>query len=479
MTTLTPSRTPDYGSHPLRIHLPTRALVVLLGLAAACGSSIAEPQAPLDRFYFPTGIAVRGAPGASTLLVVSSNFDLRYGQDDGGSVLAVAPEGSPPGAVEVNGALRLPAYGGEIAVAESAPPAGIDGSVDACPIAAPLALVPSRVSGHLYAITLGAGGALSCGPECPLELPPGLDDPYGVAVACRQGRPPRAFVTHLRVNGAAAWLTEVDLLTGTQRSANFGLGPTHSAAYDRDTDRVYFTSGEAALTSSLRYVDVTPGCDLPLGLEACKAGALDLTQYLRGVDVFGIALSNPNVNASGGPALRRIYLTARLYDADLAASLGGRPGFDSGGVLITLEVEEGPFGLPVFRFIGAVSIGFGAGEVRVLPRRAGKRDLVAVTVVQDGVLWIYDDEAGAMARYLGRDPVTGKPGLGREPFGLAVQDLGGGAARIYVAAFDSSYVTPVDVRLDDPASAAVVMVADPSDPTNTRRITRRIGEERR
>ena len=63
-------------------------------------------------------------------------------------------------------------------------------------------------------------------------------------------------------------------------------------------------------------------------------------------------------------------------------------------------------------------MGLGANEVEVLPVRAGKGDLVAVTASDDGLLWIYDDDQEALVRVIGRDPATGIPLLGRQPFGL-------------------------------------------------------------
>jgi hypothetical protein len=97
-----------------------------------------------------------------------------------------------------------------------------------------------------------------------------------------------------------------------------------------------------------------------------------------------------------------------------------------------------------------------------------RRDVVVVTTAEDGLLWIYDDELGAMVKVFGADPATGHPLAGRQPFALAVEDAGGGEALVYVASFDEAFVTPYRVPLEDPGAAD----ADPPGPE-----TRRIGAE--
>lgn len=457
-------------------HVARRSAPLLLAcLAAACGGSGTAPLSPLDRFHYPVGVAVRGPAGQEQLLVSSSNYDLAYDRDQGGVLFSVDAEASPQDGLAIAGALRMGSFGGDVAVAEAAAPAGLDPSPDACDLPASLALVASRATRQVYKVELGPDGALTCGADCPQLLPDDFLDPFGVTVACRSERRPRAYVTARRTNRAASLLVEIDLATGEQRMADYGFGTTHSVAYDPELDRIYFTSTADYGNAALRYVDVTPWCDPPLFLSECHADVVDVGDFVRGADLGSIAISNANVGADGRAMPRRLYIAARLFDADFFTSYGYRPGWDTGGALIVLEVDEAQFGLPAFRYIGAIPIGFGPGEVRVLPRRAGKRDVVAVTVSDEGLLWLYDDEVGAMARVFGRDDVTGAPLLGRVPYGIAVQDRGA-AARLYVTAFDSSFVTPLDVPLDNPGQASIVEVADPIDPT--RLVPRRLGRER-
>jgi hypothetical protein len=77
------------------------------------------------------------------------------------------------------------------------------------------------------------------------------------------------------------------------------------------------------------------------------------------------------------------------------------------------------------------------------------RDLVAVSCADDGTLYLYDDESGAVARVFALDPVTGKPELGKQPFGLAEEVRSDGKVRLFVGSFDRSWVSVV--RIDDPA----------------------------
>lgn len=69
--------------------VPQVALLAVVGLATAalassCFTSSEGLEPPLEKLYFPTGVAV--SPGGSTLYVASSDFDLQY---NGGSVAAL------------------------------------------------------------------------------------------------------------------------------------------------------------------------------------------------------------------------------------------------------------------------------------------------------------------------------------------------------------------------------------------------------
>ncbi len=443
--TLTRSRPRGYGSRsPVPAHLRNTILALAAGTLAACGNPPSAEPAPLDRFNAPIALGLSGGD----LIVVSSNFELAYGLDDGGSVIPVDVQASP---ASLGQGVRIASFAGELAVADAA----------ACGLPETLALVPAREGNSLYRVGVGAGGALTCGARCRLPLRPDVADAYGVLAVCRPpavagGEPrARAYVSFLRTAGNRGQISEIDLRTGATRNRDVGFGPVRSFAYDAQNDRLYFTAIESGATAPLRWIDLAGDCaiDVAVADGGCPVSGVDLALYLRGVEARGIALSNPQDGRT-----RRAYVAARVYNVDLAGSIGGRPGFDVGGVLLVLDLVEDRTGLQP-RLVGIFDVGLGANEVKVLPARPGKGDLVAVTASDDGLLWIYDDEQGALVRVYGRDPHTGIPLLGREPFGLAVRD-DGATARVFVSSFKDGFVTPVDVPLDAPWTAADPRVED-------------------
>jgi hypothetical protein len=421
-----------------------RHLLLALALLASCTTGSQRDAAPLDRLAFPTGVALVDAAAGTDddrLLVVSSNFDLHF---DSGSVLQIDVGA---GQTLPSGGVRIGSFGGEIAVA-GAP----------CGFASPVALVPSRSTNRLYQVAL-EGGEVTCGDGCETSLEvEGASDPYGVGLSCPASGTPRAWIGHLEGVDDDGFLTVMNLSAdpAAREPRLLGLGTAgapRSFAYDAVQDRLYFTSTESGLSAPLRWIDLAGGCT-PGDEEqegGCHLDTFDLFSLIRGAELAGIALSNPQDGL-----VRRAYVAVKVYDADLASSLGARPGFDIGGLLVVLDLAEGNVGEPRPRLVRTLEIGVGASEVRVLPARPGRRDLVAVTATEDGVLWIYDDEAGAMAKVFGRDPTTGAPLLGHLPFGIAVQDRGPELARLFVGSFEDGFVTTVDVPLDDPAGAALI-----------------------
>ncbi len=443
--TLTGSRPRGYGSRsPVPAHVRNALLAAAAAALAACGTPPSADPAPLDRFSAPIALGMSG----SDLLVVSSNFELAYGLDDGGSVIPVDVQASPS---TFGKGVRIASFAGELSVADAA----------ACGLPESLALVPAREGNALYRIGVGAGGELSCGAGCRLPLRSDVADAYGVLAVCRPpavagGEPrARAYVGFLRTPGSRGQISEVDLRTGATRNRDVGLGPVRSFAYDAQTDRLFFTAIESGTTAPFRWLDLAGDCaiDAAVSEGGCPVFGMDLAVFLRGVEARGMALSNPQDGRT-----RRAYVAARVYNADLAGAIGGRPGFDVGGVLLVIDLVEERSGLQP-RVVGIYDVGLGANEVKVLPPRPGMGDLVAVTASDDGLLWIYDDEQGALVRVIGRDPHTGIPLFGRQPFGLAVRD-DGAKARLFVSSFKDGFVTPIDIPLDAPWTAADPRVED-------------------
>ncbi len=429
---------------------------------AACSDRSRSLPPPLDRIYFPTGLALRhfdaagadctgGSAGCTgQLLLVSSNFDLRYDALEGGALvsLAVPPDPPPPGpgdpvpsiaALDVRGGARIGSLGGELAVVDAVTCPGWS----ADPARAPAALVAARANDRLYRIDLLPGGGLDCGAGCSQALDPTLTDAYGVGVACRgtgTAFQARAYVSHLQTPLNEGYVTEVDLLGGTSL-VRLDLGPdaVHSIAYQAATDRLWTSSRYAGPgTIPFRWLE--------LGNTAASAQLFDLAFQIRGAETRGFAISSDGTRA---------YIALRLYNADAATAFLIRPP-DVGGAIGILSLAEEANGRPSGVLVAVIPVGRAPAEVRVLPR-PGQRDLVAVSCTGDDTLWLYDDEIGAVVKVFASDPATGRPVLGRQPFGLAFEPRANGQARLYVGAFASHLVSVVDLDPAQPGGARILM----------------------
>jgi hypothetical protein len=434
--------------------------MVILALAAGCGENVRLDPGPRDRFYFPTSVGVID----HRLVVASSNSDLRYDDDTGGSLLAV----DVVDPMTVAGAINVSSFAGELAIADPADPRS------PCPVADPasgaVAVLPVRGAALVYlARVAAADGRLSCD-GCEVAVSgANRGDPFAVGLACGDGVA-KAFVGYLRTAAGQAILTQIDL-TRTDLSADgavqhagftgiggqIEIGQVRGIAYDASRKRLYLTRTASGSSTSLRWVDLANDCRIDkIGeVGGCRTGTTRSGAVPAGLELRGIALSSTAV--SGAP--RRAYLSARIYDPVAAATAGVRIG-DYDGLLLVVDLAEDLGGSLDFRIVDQIAIGYGASDVRVLPPRAGKRDVVAALAADDGVLWIYDDETGGRVA-LGRDPVTGAPLVGHVPSGLAVDPVAlagsaGEVARVYVGSFRENFVTPIDVPLDAPENACLI-----------------------
>lgn len=413
-----------------------RLAVLALALAAACSEISQVESGPTRTFYRPTGIGVY----AGALLVASSNSDLRYDGETGGSVIAVdasGPLADGPVRAPWLGGFNIRSFAGELAVADPAVCPALGGEA--------LALVPVRGSDHLYRVKLGAGGAPSCD-GCELSLRgTQFTDPFAVTVACAPGFA-RAYVGWLRSVGGRAWLTQVDLTQpdpaadgAVQHSDRAGTGQLRAFAFDPGRKRLWAAKSATAGSTNLRWYDLAGGCriDVDEFSGGCRGGAAALPD---GLDPQGIALAN------GDPT--RMYVAVRIFDARAAAVSGVRVG-DVDGLLLVVNLVDDLAGQTHLQIEKQISIGYGASAVRVLPPRAGnRRDVVAALAADDGVLWLYDDDTDALVA-VGRD-AFGHALVGVQPFGLAVDPtVRAGVVRVHVGSWAESFVTAYDVNLDD------------------------------
>lgn len=455
--TLTPRATRVYGSSLSVRTLLLRSLPAAIALLLACAKAGEQPPPPLDRLHYPAWLAT----WEDQLLVVSLDQNLAY---SAGSLVAFDDTDT---AGTLRGGMEVPNVAGMIRVPS-------DEEKGACTfgpgVPSDFALVAGRTDDVLLMPALAAGAGPTCGAGCRIQLDPfSATYPFGVGFSCSPDRTPRAWVAFQEGKNQTGYLAQVDLKADPPAvvQVNLGAGTPRSFAYDAARDRLYVTGKEHNLSAPIKWIDVGAGCkafDADDGVQDESRGGchvssgFDLSRRLRGAEPNDIKLSSqewPCTSGGYGGNCRRAYVSVRVYDADVATYLGTRPATDVGGMLAVLELPEGGLGRPDPQWIGAWEIGVTAGSVLVIPR-AGRPDLVAVTAVEDDLLWIYDDEVGAMVKVFGR-PASGVPPLGHELSGLASRDMGGGVVRVFVSAFDDDWVTAVDVPLDDPASASVVL----------------------
>ncbi|HVO19038.1 MAG TPA: hypothetical protein VMU15_07270 [Anaeromyxobacter sp.] len=466
--TLTARGTHGYGS-PLSVRsLLTRASPLALSLLLACAKAGLQPAPKLDWLHYPAWMAAYA--DQDQLLVVNIDQDLAFSD---GWVTGFDRGSDTPGTGVVLGGADVPNVAGKIMVLDPATAGACSGAFGQ--FQPPLALVAGRTESALYQIPL------------PLPTTPGqkvasnrigLDpfsaaEPYGLAYTCGADLVPRAWVGFQAGAGDVGYVSQVDLranpITGADVvEVNVGIGTPRSFAYDAAHDRLYFTGKEYLLRGALRWIDVGQGCKtFDGGVQDESQGGChvdvgwDLGAVLRGAEPNEIQLSSDVSPCTAGGYTgdcRRAYISVRIYDADLAHLSGTRPSSDIGGMLWVVELPEGGLGRPDPQVVQMLDVGVTAGDVHVIPR-AGQRDLVAVTVLDDGLLWLYDDESGTMVKVIGSNAV-GLPPLGHKPTAIVSKDLGNGVVRLFVSSFEDHFVTAVDVPVADPSAAQVATGTD-------------------
>lgn len=426
---------------------------------SGCGEGARAIPGPLDRFTYPTGLTLAPlANGKRALVVVSSNFDLRYSPDGGGTVIAVDPDLSENDHLEVLGGVQIGSFGGEATVLSAmqlAAPAGSRVDPATCQgwTGGNQVLVPSRDQNALYRVDIDGAGALTCGAGCKIPLNSSLADPYGIQITCRQvvdaANPATssleafAYVSHLRAPNNEGWLSKLDLSTGAVSLLDIGPSPPSSFAWDASLQRLYVTGRFGVIDlAALRWLDPVFSPSLVhlanFGLE------------VRGSELRSIALSSDGTRA---------YVAVRLFDRDLLTDTGVRLP-DVAGALAVVDLTETGDGTPAARILRLVQVGVGPNQVAVLPRTDGRRDVVAITNTDEGTLVLYDDDSQAIATVLGTPgatlpdsfPKDGKPLFGKQPFGLASEPMGPAMRRLYVGSFDRGFIAVLDVDLTHPSN---------------------------
>lgn len=469
--------------------IPKIVALLAFGMAAGCRDSYPNVVPPLDVLYYPVGIAVRqvgptpAAPyGSSQLVVVNSNFDLRYDELSGGSVLVVDPDRSQDtslgGQMDVLGAAQIASFGGEVAMVDGGCLPGWPDCPSACPTLVSDATVAaggaklvlaSRAAQVIYRMSMASDGALTCGDGCPYSVPINRLDPYGVSTACsaQAGYPVAyAFVSHLLSANNLGWLSRVNLLADDDvLGLVLGSNSTYASIYDPAKDLV-FVSSSVAISAQFRWFNPLVTLSDVDGFAVPDYRSPLFSQLLPGAVARDMALSSDG---------RLLYVSVQLYDLQLALQTGAA--FAQAGALAIFDLSETAFAEPRMALLGVERTCLGAGQIRRLPSRPGKPDLFAITCDTEGALAIYDSGAHTVVRYVGLDPSTGMPSLGLSPFGLAVEPIdarratipvqgagydpspctpGGDCQRIYVASFIENWVNVLELDPDRPAQVSLV-----------------------
>jgi len=465
------------------------ALVAFL-MAASCTDSYPGQVPALDVLTFPVGLAVRqvaptaAAPaGSSQLVIVNSNFDLRFNEQSGGTVLVVDPDlsqdSSLGGQLTVMGAVRVGSFGGEVALADAACQPGWPDCPSQC---APLAtdpfvagggaklLVASRSGQIVYRMQMASNGSLQCGASCPFVLPVDRPNPYGISIACseRGGSPTAyAFVSHLLSANNLGWLSRVNLFADDDvLGLQLGRDSTYTSIHDKARDLVFVSTSVGLVNATFRWFNplVTP-TDVN-GVAVPSFSSPTFSTFLPGALARDMALSSDG---------RFLYVTVEFFDLTIALQSGAI--FTQGGALAIFDLAPTALAQPRMQLLDVVRTCLGAGQIRRLPSRIGKADLFAITCDIEGALAIFDSDAHTVVRYIGLDPVTGLPVLGRRPFGLAVEPIdparatvpvagagydpspcvpGRACNRIYVGSFFDNLVNVLEMDPDQPNQVSLV-----------------------
>jgi hypothetical protein len=465
------------------------ALLAFL-MATGCTDSYPVQEPPLTVLAYPVGLALRqvapspAAPAGSTqLVIINSNFDLRFNEQSGGTVLVVDPDLSQDtalgGELALLGSARIGSFGGEVTLADAACLPGWPDCPSQCtPLAAdPFVsgggaklIVASRSNQTIYRMQMSADGSLECGASCPYVLPIERLDPYGVSTACSQRGGTTgayAFVSHLRSSNNIGWLSRVNLLADDDvLGLVLGADSTYTSVFDKVSDLVFVSTSLGTVNASFRWFNPLVSLSAVDGFAVPDYSGPVFSNFLPGATARDMALSSDG---------RFLYVTVQVYDLTLALQTGTF--LTQGGALAIFDLAPSAYAEPRMALLGVARTCLGAGQIRRLPARAGKADLFAITCDFEGSMALYDSDAGTVVRYVGLSPDTGLPVLGREPFGLAVEPIdpsratvpvpgsgyeaspcgpGRDCDRIYVGSFFDNWVNVLEVDPDRPNQVALV-----------------------
>ncbi len=449
-------------------------IIPVLLLLAGCPESTGANAPPIDRLYFPVGIAHVDVAGSTegVLFVANANSNKRYAT---GSVVALPLDliGLPELSVDAGAPSILRLTDLKLIATQSVQIASFASELAVQPISATeyRLYVPTRSEGmNAHQVTArieGTTPVLSCvnatGQDCSgkgTSMTPTVFDgadagsqwaltPFGIAAAnrtcgsqveccptgvecsrtCEAGR-------CLDANGAPFADVWVSYAPRSDASTLLPVGrPLIGHIARLDSDDFTFKnenlipigpggSNSVAVAGSWVYVTGRILNPAPNLLRLVNREGVVLSTALE--SLFRVSDSRSITVSSDG---QRLFIVGRVPDTLLVATITNQNT------------------VPTLNFVRGVPLCDAPNDAKVIPR-AGRGDLVAVTCTAAGTVVLYDDEVG--------DLVAQLPGVGAQPYSLAV-DVRGNAARIFVSTYGDGRIAVIDVpSLDRPQAARIV-----------------------
>ena len=404
------------------------ALTLALG-SLSCGAEYSAPLPPRDGLYFPIGMELH--PNGRFLYVVNSNFDLRYREDQGGTVSVIDTES---GEILSTSSPFIPSFGGHIALNPDATKA----------------YITSRFENEVIALEVAPqGGALYCGElqadtrPCRIRRLPDTRegaripaDPFGIVVnqvTRTIGGETRSFdvvnLSHIRGEQVTALsLPDGEVAGASLRSAALLAGGNQLVQRPGTLD-LYVAPRNTNFVGIFRpYLN-------ELGeVEAIiRRGTIDLTRRIENVDARGIAFDE-----TGDRLFVATRRPAALHIIDMQAGPN-----DSPQVTTSIPLEARP------------------SEV-VFHRGADGRHRLYVSSYQHGLIEVIDVETRALV-----DTIE----VGRSPYSMVAAQrpfqcrAPGERCLGFVSLFDAG---PDGTRCDDDSpycGAVAVIDLDPDSET--------------
>ena len=436
------------------------AAIFLCVVWTSCSNGKVFNPPPFDQLYFPTGIVHTDLPSSTdgVLFVANANFDRRYtsgsvsaislskieglpalGQHQGGAALSLKRL-----SIETESVVQVPDFTGEMA--------GVWLAENRFRLYVPSRSEGMALSGIDVAFsTDGSPPILSCQGQAAdrrdcttaaLSLTPTqfVDSDDGV---------PRAPMPFGVVATARACTASSDC--GEGRSCQDNQCVTSNNNILSDVYVTHLTSADSPLNSGKNFrsylvhldtesqlVDEQSFIDMGFGGASSVVTGQRWTYAAGrfaggGVNLLRLIDRSRTVLTSG---LESVY---RVADARGIAIGGGEKRLFVAGrapdSLLVVGVTGHTSDAPQLSLIRAIALPNAPTQVRSIVR-PGRGDLVVVVCTGGGVVVIYDDDVG--------DVVAQIPGVGLQPFGLAIDERGS-SARIFVSNFSDGRIAVIDL----------------------------------